>query len=583
MFTKFEQIYAELKGRGNRKRMVAAWGVDTHTVAAAAKAVELGLADVTLVGDQDLIAKACAEEGVEISSFTFVHSPDELKSVAQAVQMINDGEGDFLMKGLCSTDKFLRAILNKEKGLLPPKGTLTHCTTLEIPSYHKLLFVGDVVYAGMVAEEMPNILGIVLMNDFSCKFSRSEALTNAFEHWDEDFNALYPDGFKKEYICYEQEDNPNDLAVLNYTSGTTSDPKGVMIPYRALLINMKFACANFPLQPGHTVVSILPMAHMFGLAFQLMFEVLLGCKVCYLVKMPTPKLLFDAFAEQKPTLIITVPLIIEKAIKSKVMPVLNKPVMKIAMAIPGLNNIIGGKIRNKLLTAFGGQVDSVVIGGAALNVEVEKVLRKIKFPYTVGYGSTECAPLISYCDWEKYKQGSCGIALPDTIVDVFSSDKSKEAGELLVKGDNVMLGYYKNPNATRDVIDPEGWYHTGDMGLIDKNGNIFIKGRCKNMILGASGQNIYPEELEDMINNLPYVEESLVVDRGHKLVALVLPAYEVGAQDGLTDEQVLVALEEGKKQVNALLPAYSQIAELEIRTEPFERTPKKSIRRFLYK
>lgn len=447
----------------------------------------------------------------------------------------------------------------------------------------KMLFVGDVVYAGMVAEEMPEIMGIVLMNDFSCKFSRSEALNNAFENWESDFNSLYPNGYTANDVKYEAEDDTNALAVLNYTSGTTSDPKGVMIPYRALLINMKFACANFPLQPGHSVVSILPMAHMFGLAFQLMFELLLGCSVCYLVKMPTPKLLFDAFAQQKPTLIITVPLIIEKAIKSKVMPVLNKPVMKVLMSIPGINNIIGGKIRGKLLAAFGGKVDSVVIGGAALNADVEKVLRKIKFPYTVGYGSTECAPLISYCDWEKYRQGSCGIALPDTIVDVFSEDKSKEVGELLVKGDNVMLGYYKNPNATRDVIDPEGWYHTGDMGLVDKNGNIFIKGRCKNMILGASGQNIYPEELEDMINNLPYVEESLVVDRGHRLVALVLPSYEAGCQDGLTDEQVLLALEEGKKQVNALLPAYSQIAEFEIRTEPFERTPKKSIRRFLYK
>lgn len=447
----------------------------------------------------------------------------------------------------------------------------------------KILFAGDLVMNGMVPEEMPNILGMILMNDFSCTYSRSEELNSIMASYEADFAKLYPNGYTKEDIKYDVEEDMNALAVLNYTSGTTSDPKGVMIPYRALLINMKFACSHLPLQPGHSVVSILPMAHMFGLAFQLMFELLLGASVCYLVKMPTPKILFDAFAEYKPELVITVPLIIEKAIKQKVMPVLSKPIMKFAFSIPGVSTIIGNKIKKKLLQAFGGQVDSVIIGGAALNADVERVLNKLKFPYTVGYGSTECAPLISYSDWQKYKPGSCGVAIEGTQVDVFSEDKTKDVGELLVKGDNVMLGYYKNPNATRDVIDPEGWYHTGDMGLVDKAGNIFIKGRSKNMILGASGQNIYPEELEDMINNLPYVEESLVVGRGTRLVALVLPNYEAGCQDGLTDEQVLTSLEEGKKHVNSLLPSYSQIAEFEIRTEPFERTPKRSIRRFLYK
>ncbi|MBR4594506.1 MAG: AMP-binding protein, partial [Bacteroidaceae bacterium] len=284
----------------------------------------------------------------------------------------------------------------------------------------------------------------------------------------------------------------------------------------------------------------------------------------------------------KPKLIITVPLVIEKVIKQKIQPVMEKPMMKILMAIPGINRIIGGKIRNKIIDAFGGEMDSLIVGGAALNADVEKILRKIHFPYTVGYGSTECAPLISYVDWEKYKAGSCGIAIPGCPVEVFS-DAPGNVGELLVKGDNVMLGYYKNPNATRDVIDPEGWFHTGDLGTIDKQGYIYIKGRSKNMILGPSGQNIYPEEIEDMYMNLPMVSEVLVVERDRKLVALVFPDYDAGKSAGLNQQQVLAHLEEDRKKINEMLPGYSQVAKLEIRTEEFEKTPKRSIRRGLYK
>ena len=454
--------------------------------------------------------------------------------------------------------------------------------TLVNHSEAKLLMVGDVVLSGMVFDEMPDIAGIILQNDMSLKASRSESLTKTMETLDELFDKKYPNGFTKDDIRYEAEEDTNALAVLNYTSGTTSDPKGVMIPYRAMLVNLKFACGVLPLTKDETVVSILPMAHMFGLAFQLMFELLLGASVCYLGKMPSPKILFDAFAEEKPTLVITVPLVIEKVIKQKIQPVMEKPMMKVLMAIPGINRIIGGKIRSKIIDAFGGKMDCLIVGGAALNAEVEKILRKIHFPYTVGYGSTECAPLISYIDWEKYKAGSCGVAVPGCPVEVFSTAPG-EMGELLVKGDNVMLGYYKNPNATRDVIDPEGWFHTGDMGTIDKQGYIYIKGRCKNMILGPSGQNIYPEEIEDMYMNQPMVSEVLIVDRERKLVALVLPDYEAGKAAGLNEQQVLARLEEDRKKINDMLPAYSQVSKLEIRTEPCERTPKRSIRRFLYK
>ena len=421
--------------------------------------------------------------------------------------------------------------------------------TLVNHSEAKLLMVGDVVLAGMVFDEMPEILGMILLNDMSLKVSRSKELDNAMATLDECFDKKYPKGFSKDDIKYEAEKDTNALAVLNYTSGTTGDPKGVMVPYRAMLVNLKFACGVLPLTKGETVVSILPMAHMFGLAFQLMFELLLGASICYLGKMPSPKILFDAFAEEKPKLIITVPLVIEKVIKQKIQPVMEKPMMKILMAIPGINRIIGGKIRNKIIDAFGGEMDSLIVGGAALNADVA---------------------------------GSCGIAVPGCPVQVFS-DAPGNVGELLVKGDNVMLGYYKNPNATRDVIDPEGWFHTGDLGTIDKQGYIYIKGRSKNMILGPSGQNIYPEEIEDMYMNLPLVSEVLVVERERKLVALVYPDYDAGKSAGLNQQQVLAHLEDDRKKINEMLPGYSQISKLEIRTEEFEKTPKRSIRRGLYK
>lgn len=450
-------------------------------------------------------------------------------------------------------------------------------------SESRLLLAGSMVNEGLVPGEMPGILGIVLIDDMTLAFSRSERLTASMDSLGKRFLARYKNGFSRSDVRYDAESDTAAMAVLNYTSGTTSEPKGVMIPYRALLANMKFACSRLPVGEGETVVSILPMAHMFGLAFQLMFELLLGASVCYLGKMPSPKVLFGAFAEEKPRLVITVPLVIEKMIRQKVMPVTEKTGMKILMAIPGLRRLVGGRIRAKVLQAFGGNVDSLIIGGAALNPDVERVMRRIRLPYTVGYGATECAPLISFADWEDYRTASCGRVIDGSEITVFSQSPESSVGELLVRGSNVMLGYYRNPNATRDVIDPEGWYHTGDMGIIDRKGNIFIKGRCKNMILGPSGQNIYPEEIESMLDALPLVTESLVVDRDRKLVALILPDFEAGSAMGLSAREVLERLEDERTRLNGLLPSYSRIAKLEIRHEPFERTPKKSIRRFLYK
>lgn len=446
----------------------------------------------------------------------------------------------------------------------------------------KLLFVGDTVWEGLDPEEMKDIAGVILMNDFSLPFSRLETLSQAFDSFEADFNDMYPEGFKSKDINYTAEKDTNNIAILNYTSGTTSDPKGVMIPYRALLLNMKFACEHIPLQPEHTVVSILPMAHMFGLSFQLMFELLLGCSVCYLGRIPSPKILFEAFTKERPKIVITVPLIIEKIIKQKIFPVVKRPMMRIALSLPVIKGVVGKKIKQKIIDAFGGEMAVLIVGGAALNFEVEKFLRKIKFPYTVGYGATECAPLISYSDWEDYKQGSCGAYLPGTEVDIFSNDKTREVGEILVKGPHVMLGYFKNPNATREVIDPEGWYHTGDLGVIDKKGVITIKGRSKNMILGSSGQNIYPEEIEDHLISMPYVDEAIVVNRKHKLVALVYPTQDTVQTDGLSMTDLVSKMEENRIALNAILPTYSQVAEIELRKEPFEKTPKKSIRRFLY-
>ena len=448
----------------------------------------------------------------------------------------------------------------------------------------KLLFVGDVVWEALDESAMPNLEGIMLMNDFSILVSRSEKLTYAREHLNELFGHKFPKNFRKEHINY-YKDYADELLVLNYTSGTTSFSKGVMLPSRALWSNVEFGKEKLGkiLKPGDSVVSMLPMAHMYGLAFEFLYEFCSGCHVYFLTRMPSPKIILQAFAEVKPKIVIAVPLIIEKIIKKNVLPKLETPTMKFLLKVPLVSDKIKATVREQVMNAFGGNFYEVIVGGAAFNQEVETFLRSINFPYTVGYGMTECAPIISYEDWDKFKAGSCGKAAPRMEVQILSRDPQNIPGEIVTRGDNVMLGYYKNQEATDEVIDADGWLHTGDLGIIDEEGNITIKGRSKNMLLGPSGQNIYPEEIEDKLNNMPYVAESIIIQAlDGKLAALIYPDFDDAFAHGLNDKGVEEAMEANRVALNAELPAYEQIARVKIYHEEFEKTPKKSIKRFLY-
>ena len=446
----------------------------------------------------------------------------------------------------------------------------------------KLLFVGDVVWEGLDESAMPNLEGVILVNDFSLLVSRTEKLTYAREHLNELFGKKFPKNFRKEHINY-YKDSPDELLVLNYTSGTTSFSKGVMIPARALWSNMMFAFSALTMKKGDRLVSMLPMAHMYGLAFEFLYQFCAGVQVFFLTRMPSPKIILQAFAEVKPSLVIAVPLIIEKIIKKNVLPKLETPTMKFLMHVPLVNDKIRAKVREQLMNAFGGEFYEIVVGGAAFNQEIEAFMRSIEFPYTVGYGMTECAPLICYEDWKKFKAGSCGKAVANMEVKVLSPDPANIPGEIICRGDNVMLGYYKNEEATKEVLDKEGWLHTGDLGVIDEEGNVTIKGRSKNMLLGPSGQNIYPEEIEDKLNNMPYVNESIVIQAlDGKLAALIYPDFELAFANGMSEKQVEEQMEANRVAVNAQIAAYEQIARVKIYHEEFEKTPKKSIKRFLY-
>nr|WP_320038071.1 AMP-binding protein [uncultured Bacteroides sp.] len=445
----------------------------------------------------------------------------------------------------------------------------------------KLLFVGDVVWENLNEAAMPLLEGIVLMNDFSLLVSRTEKLTHARNHLNEMFGQKFPKNFRPEHVSY-YKDKPDELALINYTSGTTSYSKGVMLPYRSLWSNMTFAHEVLTLNAGDSIVSMLPLAHMYGMAFEFLYEFSVGCHIYFLTRIPTPKIIFQAFAEIKPHLVVAVPLIIEKIIKKSILPKLETPTMKILMKVPIINDKIKATIREQMINAFGGQFAEIIIGGAAFNKEIEQFLKMIEFPYTVGYGMTECGPIIAYEDWKKFKMGSCGKAAPRMVVKIDSPDPENIAGEIITKGDNVMLGYFKNEEATAQVIDKDGWLHTGDMGVIDAEGNITIKGRSKNMLLSASGQNIYPEEIEDLLNNLPYVSESLIVSQNDKLVGLVYPDFDDAFAHGLTNEDIEKVMEENRMELNSMLPAYSQISKMKIYPEEFEKTPKRSIKRFLY-
>ena len=445
----------------------------------------------------------------------------------------------------------------------------------------RLLFVGDMVWENLNESAMPLLEGILMMNDFTLLVSRSQKLTHAREHLNELFGKKYPKNFRKEHVEY-RKDQPEELAVINYTSGTTSYSKGVMLPYRSLWSNTKFGFEVLSLKPGDRIVSMLPMAHMYGLAFEFLYEFAVGCQIYFLTRMPSPKIIFQAFAEVKPNLVVAVPLIIEKIIKKNILPKLETPTMKLLLKVPIINDKIKATVREQMIQAFGGNFEEIIVGGAAFNQEVEQFLKMIDFPYTVGYGMTECGPIICYEDWKRFKPGSCGKAAPRMDVQVLSSDPENIPGEIVCKGPNVMLGYYKNEEATEQVVDKDGWLHTGDLALKDAEGNITIKGRSKNMLLGPSGQNIYPEEIEDKLNNLPYVSESIIVQQNDKLVGLVYPDFDEAFAHGLKNEDMERVMEENRVALNAMLPAYSQISKMKIYPEEFEKTPKKSIKRFLY-
>ncbi|RRD79308.1 long-chain fatty acid--CoA ligase [Alloprevotella sp. OH1205_COT-284] len=448
----------------------------------------------------------------------------------------------------------------------------------------RLLFVGDVVWPMLSPDEMPNLEGIIYLPDFMLQLSRNEALTDARERLNALYGKKYPKFFRKEHVSYRPAPDGEALAIINYTSGTTSNSKGVLIPYRAVWSNYEFAIEVLgeKVRPGNSIISMLPMAHMYGMSFEFLFEFIYGIHVYYLTRLPSPKVIVQAFSEVKPCVVISVPLIIEKIIKRNVLPKLERTSMKLLLRVPVISDKILSKVREQIMNVFGGEFYEVIIGGAAINTEVEQFLKKIGFNYTVGYGATECAPIITYEDWQRFVPGSCGKAAPRMEVKINSADPQHVVGEILVRGANVMLGYYKNPEATAQAIDQEGWYHTGDLGILDHSGNLFIRGRCKNMLLGSNGQNIYPEEIEDKLNTLPYVMESIVVQKGEKLYALIHPDYEEAEKDGMDEHAIAHQMEQNRRDLNAMINAYEQIVGIKIYKEEFEKTPKRSIKRFLY-
>ncbi len=447
----------------------------------------------------------------------------------------------------------------------------------------KLLFVGDQTWPALDADAMPDLEGIISIPDYSLLVCRTETLFNAREHLNEFFGKRYPKNFRRQHVSYHR-DSPEELAMINYTSGTTSFSKGVMIPYRALWSNLDFADGALgpEIKKGDHVISILPMAHMYGMAFEFIFEFASGCHIFFLTRIPSPKIIFQAFTRIKPSIVISVPLIIEKIVRKSVFTKLQTPGMKMLLKFPVINQKIRKKICDQLVQAFGGHFYEIIIGGAAISRDVESFLHQIGFNFTVGYGATECAPIISYVGWKDFRPTSCGKAAPRMEIKINSADPEHVVGEILCRGANVMLGYYKNPEATAEVLDAEGWYHTGDLGVMDSDGYLYIKGRSKNMLLGASGQNIYPEEIEDKLNNMPFVSESIVIQKGERLYGLVYPDYDEIHSLGLADEDLPEVMEHNRQELNTLIPSYSHLAGIKIYTEEFEKTPKRSIKRYLY-
>lgn len=448
----------------------------------------------------------------------------------------------------------------------------------------KMLFVGDVVAKIIESDVMPELEGIVYIPDYSLMTSRSERLSFAREHLNELFGKKYPKAFRKEHVNYHK-DSAEELALINYTSGTTGFSKGVMLPYRSLWSNLDFCMSAIGthVAQGSNTLSILPMAHMYGMAIEFFFPFCHGCHLYFLTRLPSPAIIAQAFSDVHPAIVISVPLIVEKIIRKKVFPLIQNNRMKLLLNMPVINKKVKQKICEHVYNAFGGNAYEVVVGGAPLNQEIESFLKSIDFPITVGYGSTECAPLITFSDKNDFVSGSCGTPVSNMEVRIDSSDSENIPGEIATRGMNVMLGYYKNPEATAEVLDSDGWFHTGDLGTMSRDGHVFIRGRIKNMLLGANGQNIYPEEIEDKLNSMPMINESIIVQKENKFIALVHPDYDEAHNMGFTNEDLESIMEQNRQDINSTLPAYSKLSAIRIHESEFEKTPKKSIKRYLYK
>ena len=451
-------------------------------------------------------------------------------------------------------------------------------------SESKLLFVGDVVATIINPDAMPALEGIVYIPDYSLVISRSEKLEYAREHLNELYGRKYPKFFRPEHVHYHV-DSAEELALVNYTSGTTGFSKGVMLPYRSLWGNLEFCMRLLSqyVKTGQNMLSILPMAHMYGMAFEFIFSFCQGCHLFFLTRLPSPAIIAQAFQDVKPSVIISVPLVIEKIIRKRVFPKIQNNAFRLLLNMPVVSKKVKQAICQQVLEAFGGNVKEIIVGGAALNQEVEQFLISIGFPITCGYGTTECAPLISYCDHKDFVPTSVGVPVDRMEVKILSHDARLVPGEIVTRGTNLMLGYYKNEEATREAIDAEGWYHTGDLGVMGPQGHIFIKGRIKNMLLGANGQNIYPEEIEDKLNSMAFVSESIIVQRDQKIVALIHPDYDEARNMDFHEEELRQIMKENLTTLNQTLPAYCKVKDFELREEEFEKTPKKSIKRYLYK
>lgn len=447
----------------------------------------------------------------------------------------------------------------------------------------KLLFVGDVVAKTIVADMMPGLEGIVYIPDYSLMISRSEKLSFAREHLNELFGKKYPRAFRAEHVHYHK-DSSEELALINYTSGTTGFSKGVMLPYRALWGNLDFClkALGTHIKPGSSTLSILPMAHMYGMAMEFIFPFCHGCHLNFLTRLPSPAVIAQAFSDVKPAIIISVPLIIEKIIRKKVFPRIQNNMIRLLLNMPVISRKVKQKICEQVYMAFGGNAYEVIVGGAPLNQEIESFLKSIEFPITVGYGATECAPLITYSDYTDFIPGSCGTPVDHMEVKIVSDDPENIPGEIITRGTNVMLGYYKNPEETQKALDENGWYHTGDLGTMSADGHVFIRGRIKNMLLGANGQNVYPEEIEDKLNSMTMISESIIIQNGNKLVALAHPDYDEAEAMGFSNDDLIQIMEQNRLEINNSLPAYCKLSAIHIHEDEFAKTPKKSIKRYLY-